>query len=292
MVSIIMNSTTEQWIIIFDIFARQARKPMYSTPNETLFVKTMLCRGVNGATPAKLYVVTSDAEKAIRSGLALSTLRQMSLHFICSLHAKWSEYNIRCNMFSIEFECKRWSCHVIADVSAHKIQGKRTFGKEAAERWSKLMQWAEGLRVLASPRVCLCHLLCTCSCSGPNAFLAGYGKMCELYSGDEARLKYIHELSADSDKHHFNKEYRFSNGCLTDVSEGLICATKHWVYGPSKNSPTLFMAVVRIVDGCNAMANRKFLEPRAKTKRSVKHQSPPVEYVCTCFLDSFLTDYI
>lgn len=171
---------------------------------------------------------------------------------------------------------------MIADVSAHKIQGKRTFGKEAAELWSKLMQWAEGQRLFVSPRVPLCHLVCTCS--GPNAFLAGYAKMCEKYSGDAARLQYIHELSEDPDKHHFDKEYRFSNACLTDVSEGLICATKHWVYGPSKNSPSLFMAVVRIVDGSNNMANRRFLNPRSKTKNSVKHQSPPVEYVCTCFL--------
>ena len=35
--------------------------------------------------------------------------------------------------------------HVITDVSAHKIQGNQTFGKQAAEQWSKLMQWAEGI---------------------------------------------------------------------------------------------------------------------------------------------------
>ena len=49
------------------------------------------------------------------------------------------------------------------------------------------------------------------------------------------------------------------------------------------------MAVVRMVDGCNEMANRKFLEPREKTKKSVKHQSHPVEYVCACFLDNINT---
>ena len=104
--------------------------------------------------------------------------------------------------------------------------------------------------------------------------------MCNLYARDEARLTYIHELANDPDKHHFTKDFRFCNAVLTDVTEGLIFATKFWVYGPSKNSPSLFMAVVRMADGCNAMANKRYLDPRAKTKNIVKHQSAPVQYVC------------
>ena len=116
--------------------------------------------------------------------------------------------------------------------------------------------------------------------TGPKAFRAGYAKMCEKYARDEARLTYIHELANDPDKHHFTKDFRFCNAVLTDVTEGLIFATKHWVYGPSKNSPSLFMAVVRMADGCNAMANKRYLDPRAKTKNMVKHQSAPVKCVC------------
>ena len=103
--------------------------------------------------------------------------------------------------------------------------------------------------------------------------------MRELYAQDEPRLKYITDLIEDPDKHHYMQDYRFCNAVLTDVTEGLIFATKHWVYGPSKNSPTLFMAVVRMVDGCNDMANKRFLDPRAKTKSKVNHPSPPVKYV-------------
>ena len=65
----------------------------FRQPHSYNTVATLIDRGVNGATPAKIYVVTSDAEKAIRSGLELSILRLISLHFTCSLHAKWSAYS-------------------------------------------------------------------------------------------------------------------------------------------------------------------------------------------------------
>lgn len=38
----------------------------------------------------ELHVVTSDQEAAIRAGLGLSTLSDLTIHFICSLHVKWN----------------------------------------------------------------------------------------------------------------------------------------------------------------------------------------------------------
>ena len=47
------------------------------------------CRVVNQNRP-QMHVVTSDQEDAIRSGLEMSQLHDISLHVICSLHVKWN----------------------------------------------------------------------------------------------------------------------------------------------------------------------------------------------------------
>ena len=67
MCSFIINSTGSQWATIFDIFHRvvQESRPV-------------------------LHVVTSDQEEAIRSGLNMSQLSGLSVHFFCSLHIKWN----------------------------------------------------------------------------------------------------------------------------------------------------------------------------------------------------------
>ena len=67
MLSFILSSNNNQWTIIFDIFHRIVRD-----------------------LDTEMHVVTSDQEKAIRAGLALSTFSNMTLHFICSLHVKWN----------------------------------------------------------------------------------------------------------------------------------------------------------------------------------------------------------
>ena len=41
-------------------------------------------------TVTNCYVVTSDQEKAIRSGLELSQMADVSIQFFCALHAKWN----------------------------------------------------------------------------------------------------------------------------------------------------------------------------------------------------------
>ena len=47
-------------------------------------------------TVTNCYVVTSDQEKAIRSGLELSQMADVSIQFFCALHAKW---NVRDNSY-------------------------------------------------------------------------------------------------------------------------------------------------------------------------------------------------
>lgn len=67
MCSFITTSSATEWAEVFDIF-------------NTLVV----------STPPTFYVVTSDKEAAIRAGLSLSQLRDMAIHFTCSLHEKWN----------------------------------------------------------------------------------------------------------------------------------------------------------------------------------------------------------
>ena len=69
MCSFIMNSTAEQWANVFDVFKRE----VLDTQSEP-----------------KLYVVTSDQEQAIRTGLQMSQMRDMLVQFFCALHAKWN----------------------------------------------------------------------------------------------------------------------------------------------------------------------------------------------------------
>lgn len=67
MLSFIMNSTGPQWSTIFDIFHNNV---MDGSP--------------------KMYVVTSDQERSIQSGLAMSQIENTTIQFFCSLHAKWN----------------------------------------------------------------------------------------------------------------------------------------------------------------------------------------------------------
>ena len=67
MMSFILSTTAEQWCIIFDILHK-----------------------FGGDLKLEIYVVTSDQEKAISAGLRLSTLSELLLHFLCSLHVKWN----------------------------------------------------------------------------------------------------------------------------------------------------------------------------------------------------------
>lgn len=67
----------------------------------------------------KFFVITSDKEKAIRTGLQLSLMQSCSIQFFCGLHAKWN-------------------------VRDHKCSNGQYFGKKASEAWSRRMQHAEG----------------------------------------------------------------------------------------------------------------------------------------------------
>ena len=75
MCSFILESTGAQWSIIFDHFNRV----------------------VNHCQP-NLHVVTSDQERAIRSGLEMSHLNLSAVHFFCSLHIKW---NVRDHVYVV-----------------------------------------------------------------------------------------------------------------------------------------------------------------------------------------------
>ena len=67
MTSFIISSTGKQWTRIFNYFCRQVHDK-----------------------PPPMYVVTSDQEKAIRSGLQMSNLQETSMQVICGLHTKWN----------------------------------------------------------------------------------------------------------------------------------------------------------------------------------------------------------
>ena len=67
----------------------------------------------------KLFVITSDKEKAIQTGLRVSRMNTYSVQFFCGLHAKWN-------------------------VRDHKCSNGQSFGKKASESWVRRMQHAEG----------------------------------------------------------------------------------------------------------------------------------------------------
>ena len=46
------------------------------------------------AEPEELYAITSDQERSISAGLAMSSMKNTVVHECCGLHAKWSKYVI------------------------------------------------------------------------------------------------------------------------------------------------------------------------------------------------------
>ena len=117
-------------------------------------------------------------------------------------------------------------------------EGDPIFGKEASHLWATYMQNAEG----------------------PKAFEFGYQKMLEKYVGDSSRTAYIEELYKDPNKAHFKRDLKFSNATLVDVCESLFAALKRWVFGSSRKSSSLLMAVVRIVEGSRLLILKNFLK--------------------------------
>ena len=148
--------------------------------------------------------------------------------------------------------------------------GGPSFGVQAAELWSRLMQHAEG----------------------ENAFRAGYERLLKKYCDDPARTQYIHELFDDPDKAHFKQTQDFRNCVLVDVCEILFSATKSWVFGKSKKSPSLLMAVVRITKGVRELILRSFLKDQTQTRRVTvdKTKCRPVITLLT-FCCKYLTSW-
>ena len=123
--------------------------------------------------------------------------------------------------------------------------GDNIFGKTAAERWSRLMQYAEG----------------------PEAFEIGYQKMKMMYAEDAPRLAFIEELYLDTAKAHFKRALSFTNATLVDACETLFSALKTWVMGNQRTSTTLLMAVVRLAKGIQRMVMRSYLKNPKTVKK-------------------------
>lgn len=104
---------------------------------------------------------------------------------------------------------------------------------------------------------------------GPKAFELGYQKMLNEFQNDAPRLEYIQELFRDENKAYFKQILRFSNAVLVDVCEILFSAVKTWVIGSSKKGTSLFLAVVRIVEGCRGLMNRCFVKKVELTKKRI-----------------------
>ena len=73
MVCFITRSTGTQWRHVFNIFARHVAPQV-----------------------ERVYAVTSDKEKAISSGLAMSELQVSAAQVMCGLHAKWNVGKHKC----------------------------------------------------------------------------------------------------------------------------------------------------------------------------------------------------
>ena len=127
------------------------------------------------------------------------------------------------------------------------------FGTEAANVWSKLMQWADG----------------------EHSFKKGYETMKRKYRNDRARLEYIEELFRDPEKALFKREWSFTNAVVVDVCECLFFALKSWTSGNSKKPTSLLMAVVRIVEGCRRMMLKPFLYDVGSSLKKMFGKSQP-----------------
>ena len=72
----------------------------------------------------------------------------------------------------------------------------------------------------------------------------------------------------------------FNNAVLTDITEGLFSAVKHWVFGQGSQSPTLFMAVVRIARGCLELYRKPFLTNYVKLMKRVIKENKETTVRC------------
>ena len=61
----------------------------------------------------------------------------------------------------------------------------------------------------------------------------------------------------------------FTNAVLTDITESLFSAIKQWVYGKGTLSPTLFMAIVRIINGFWRLLQKPYLRSYQTTKSQI-----------------------
>ena len=106
---------------------------------------------------------------------------------------------------------------------------------------------------------------------GPKAFERGYRKMLTEFGTDISRTRFINDLYHDDRKAHFKRDLQFSNAVLVDVCEIFISSLKRWVLGNSTRSPSLYMAIVRIFEGCRRLIKKPFLKSTGMAlSRSVK----------------------
>ena len=151
-----------------------------------------------------------------------------TVHIDCGLHFKWC-------------------------VSAHHVARGKTFGREHADAWSHLMQYADG----------------------PKAFQAGVAilrkrytpRPADGYPGDPDRLAYLEVLAKRPGTAHYGRAERFTCGVLTDVTESLFGAIKYYTNGNGrKGGVSLHSAMVRIIGGCLGLAQKKYVYPLAGSK--------------------------
>ena len=162
----------------------------------------------------------------------MSVMQTMTLHFMCSLHVKWN-------------------------VRDHVCGTRGSFGKVAAEIWSKLMQNADG----------------------PRAFESGFRRMLLKYVDDPERTEYIRELHDDENKAHFKRNLEFSNGVLVDVCECLFSALKTWIGGRTRTCSSLLMAIVCIVEGCRMMILKSYLKDVRFTRKKFIQSNDPSQVI-------------
>ena len=96
MTSYILQSTANQWRIMFDYVGEHVL--VHNTD---------------------VYVLTSDNEKAISSGLQSSKMKDKTLHLICPLHVKWNVHDhkyVRIYSYSYKkywLRCYAWKADVV-----------------------------------------------------------------------------------------------------------------------------------------------------------------------------------
>lgn len=109
------------------------------------------------------------------------------------------------------------------------------------------------------------------------------------FGTDISRTRFINTLYNNDRKAHFKRDLQFSNAVLVDVCEIFISSLKRWVLGKPTRSPSLYMAIVRIIEGCRGLIKKPFTKT---TRMALSKSVERTGYVPAKLLFQYLSHHL